>query len=57
MYSASHAFHIQFTALKNNKVSEKKPQHEELIAKKSPNYRSTEQIHTENWSTGVLQAW
>lgn len=53
MYSASHAFHIHFTALKNNKVY-KKNQREELIAKKSPNYRNTEEIHTENWSTGVL---
>lgn len=32
----------------------KKNQHEELIAKKSPNYRNTEQIRTEHWSTGVL---
>lgn len=54
MYSASHAFHIHFTALKSKKSISKKIKPEELIAKKSPNYRNTEQIHTDNWSTGVL---
>lgn len=46
MYSASHAFHIHITALKNKEVN-KKIKHEELIAKKSPNYRNPKKICTD----------